>query len=287
MSSFSQIAVNRCIKPVNFGELKLAKLHNFADASQIAYGAFSYLRLVDVEDKVHCTFLMGKSRLAHLKPMTILRLELSPAVLAVHLDKTLKEELDIPVAQSTFWSDSTCVLQYIRNQSKRFHSFVVNRLTVIHENSKPRQWRHISSELNPADDASRGLVVDEMILNKRWLNGPQFLKEEKEFWPLDNSLRHQELPDDDQEVKRDPNYHCQILMRGNDRNVLSRLIEHRSSWERLRRTVAWLLRFKSWFIGQRSPSPLSTICTSAKPSLLSVNEVQVAEREILKHIHSV
>ena len=103
-------------KPVNFGELKLSEQHNFADACQIAYGAFSYLRLVDVEDKVHCTFLMGKSRLDHLKPMTVPRLELSAAVLTVQLDKTLKEELDVPVAQSTSWSASTCVLQYIRNQ---------------------------------------------------------------------------------------------------------------------------------------------------------------------------
>jgi len=221
--------------------LKLAELHNFADASQITYGAASYLRLVDVENKVHCTFLTGKSRLAHLKPMTVPRLELSAAVLAVQLDKMLKEELDVPVAHSTFWSDSTCVLQYIRNQSKRFHTFVANRLTVIHENSEPHQWRHVSFELNPADDASRGLTVDEMILNKQWLSGPQFLKEEKEFLPLDYSLQHQELPDDDQEVKRDPNYQCQILMRGDDCNVLSRFIERCSSWERLKRTVAWLL----------------------------------------------
>ena len=48
--------------------------------------------------------------------------------------------------------------------------------------------------------------------------------------------------------------------------------------------MAWLLRFKRWFIGQRSPSQVSTVCTSAKPSLLSVDEVQVAEREILKHV---
>ena len=163
----------------------------------------------------------------------------------------------------------------------RFHTFVANRLTVIHKNSEPHQWRHVSSELNPADDASRGLTVDE---NKRWLSGPQFLKEEKEFWPLDCSLQHQELPDEDQEDKQDPNYHCQILVRGNDRNVLSKLIERCSSWERLRGTVAWLLRFKRWFIGQRSPSQVSTVCTSAKPSLLSVDEVQVAEREILKHV---
>ena len=126
-----------------FGDLKFAELHNFADASQIAYGAVLYLRMVDVEDRIHCTFLIGKSRLAHLKPMTVPRLELSAAVLAVQLDKSVREELDVPVTQSTYWSDSTCVLQYIRNQSKRFHTFVANRLSVIHENSAPHQWRHL------------------------------------------------------------------------------------------------------------------------------------------------
>ena len=151
----------RCIKPLYFGDLKFAELHNFADASQIAYGAVSYLRMVDVEDRIHCTFLIGKSRLAHLKPMTVPRLELSAAVLAVQLDKSVREELDVPITQSTYWSDSTCVLQYIRNQSKRFHRFVANRLEVIHENSAPYQWRHIGSELNPDDEVSRSLTVED------------------------------------------------------------------------------------------------------------------------------
>ena len=51
-----------------------------------------------------------KSRPAHLKPMTVSRLELSAAVLAVKSDKSVREELDVPITQSTYWSDSTCVL---------------------------------------------------------------------------------------------------------------------------------------------------------------------------------
>ena len=167
----------------------IAELHNFADASQIAYGAVSYLRLVDVEERIHCAFLIGKSRLAHLKPMTVPRLELSAAVLAVQLDQTVREELDIPVSQSTFWTDSTCVLQYIRNQSKRFHTFVANRLSVINDNSAPHQWRHVSSGLNPADEVTRGLSVDEMSASSKWLNGPEFLKKTEEFWPGDPTIR--------------------------------------------------------------------------------------------------
>ncbi|XP_078384765.1 uncharacterized protein LOC144667238 [Oculina patagonica] len=100
LPKLSQLAVKRCVKPADLGELKTVELHNFADASQFAFGAVSYLRLVDTKDNACCSFLMGKSRLAHVKPMTVPRLELSAAVLAVQLDKTLKTELEIPVHQS-------------------------------------------------------------------------------------------------------------------------------------------------------------------------------------------
>ena len=69
--------------------------------------------------------------------MTIPRLELSAAVVAVKLDRKLREELEIKIDRSVFWSDSTAVLQYIKNEDKRFHTFVANRLAVIHDGSKP------------------------------------------------------------------------------------------------------------------------------------------------------
>ena len=283
LPSLSRISLGRCIKPLYFGDLKFAELHNFADASQIAYGAVSYLRMVDVEDRIHCTFLIGKSRLAHLKPMTVPRLELSAAVLAVQLDKSVREELDVPITQSTYWSDSTCVLQYIRNQSKRFHTFVANRLSVIHENSAPHQWRHISSELNPADEVSRGLTVEEMCANSKWLNGPQFLTRKDEFWPRDPTLHEPELSDDDPEIKRAQS-NSQSSSGHQSGDVLSSLIERHSSWERLKRAVAWLHRFRLWFIDRYRRSPISSkVKSSANRRILSVDEMKEAEREIIKH----
>ena len=284
LPSLSRISLRRCIKPVYFGGLKSAELHNFADASQIAYGAVSYVRMVDDEDRIHCTFLIGKSRLAHLKPMTVPRLELSAAVLAVQLDKSVRKELDIPITQSTYWTDSTCVLQYIRNQSKRFHTFVANRLSVIHENSAPHQWRHVSSELNPADEVSRGLTVEEMCANNRWLNGPQFLTKKDEFWPRDPTLHEPELSDDDPEIKRDAQSNSQSSPRHQGENILSSLIERHSSWERLKRAVAWLHRFKTWFIERYSRSLVnSKVKSTANRGILSVHEMKEAEREIIKH----
>ena len=69
LPKLSQLAVKRCVKPPDLKKLKFAVLHHFADASQFAFGAVSYLRMVDSTDNAYCSFLMGKSRVAHIRPM--------------------------------------------------------------------------------------------------------------------------------------------------------------------------------------------------------------------------
>ena len=90
-----------------------------------------------------------------------------------------------------------------QRRSKRFHTFIANRLAIIHENSTSHHWRHVGFELNPADDASKGLSIDEMNVNSRRFNGPQFLTQSEKSWPLDRILPLQELTDEDPEVKHD------------------------------------------------------------------------------------
>ena len=53
------------------------------------------------------------------------------------------------------------VLRYIFNETRRFVTFVANRVAVFREGSKPSQWRHVRSEANPADLASRGIKASE------------------------------------------------------------------------------------------------------------------------------
>ena len=129
----SSVTLPRCLKPIDFGRIENAELHHFADASHIAYGTVSYARLVDENGRMHCNFLAGKSRLAHMKQMTIPRLELSAAVLAVRMNQMLQEEFQLKFNKTVFWTDSTAVLQYIKNEDKRFYTFVANRLAVIHD----------------------------------------------------------------------------------------------------------------------------------------------------------
>ena len=141
----SEFAVSRCLKPEDFSPVKSSQLHHFSDASEAAYGSVTYLRLVSHEDRVHCSFLFGKSRVAPLKAISVPRLELSAATVSVRQDKMLKEELEMPPnCESVFWSDRMSVLRYVKNESTRFHTFVTNRVAVLQEGSSPDQWRYVA-----------------------------------------------------------------------------------------------------------------------------------------------
>jgi hypothetical protein len=161
LPGLEQLAIPRCLKPETLGRLSSIQLHYFAHASEIGYGAVSYLRLVDVSGSIHCVLLMGKSRVAPLKLLTIPRLELSAATVAVKLHKLISYELELPIHDTVFWTDSTIVIQYIRNEARRFQTFTANRLALIHEISTPNQWRHVPSEWSPAHSASRGLEMSD------------------------------------------------------------------------------------------------------------------------------
>ncbi|XP_033111440.1 uncharacterized protein LOC117112461 [Anneissia japonica] len=128
-------------------------------------------------------FVMGKSRVTPLKKVTIPRLELTAATVAVRTDKLIKSELEIPIHISKFWTDSLTVIKYIRNFTSRFNTFVASRLSVIHEATQIQQWRYVSTDENPTDDASRSLTSTKLKGNSRWLNGPEFLWKSEIEWP--------------------------------------------------------------------------------------------------------
>lgn len=74
---------------------------------------------------------MGKARVAPLKPVTIPHLELTAATMAGHMDRMLRRELDLNLAGSVFWTDSTAVLKYVNNETTRFCIFVAKRVSEI------------------------------------------------------------------------------------------------------------------------------------------------------------
>ena len=80
------------------------ELHHFCDAFMLAYGSVSYLRAENAEGKIHCSLLLGSSKLALIRQMTIPRLELSAAVIAVRMDRMLSRKLSLEIQDSVFWT---------------------------------------------------------------------------------------------------------------------------------------------------------------------------------------
>ena len=236
-------SINRSFIPKDFGDMTSAQLHHFCDASEIGYGAVSYLRLTNGKGEVSVSLVFGKARVAPLKCTTIPRMELAAAVLAVRLDHMLETELQFSLADSIFWTDSMTVLQYIANTSKRFKTYVANRISVIHALSKVEQWRHISSKENPADAASRGLSAKAFLRYKTWVNGPEFLLQQSE-WPGARS-EVELLSNEDPEVKVEASVHVASIQPPVESCPTTKLLSYFSRWMDLKRAVAWLLKLKN------------------------------------------
>ncbi|XP_051803238.1 uncharacterized protein LOC127533647 [Acanthochromis polyacanthus] len=175
LENLQKLQIPRCFTPENLGKVQRMELHHFSDASSHGYGQCSYIRVV-TEDKVHCSLVIGKARVAPTKVVTIPRLELTAAVVSSAVSSVLKEELELKIDQEYFWTDSQVVLGYINNDARRFHVFVANRVQRIKETTDPTQWNYVDSDQNPADHASRGLKVSE-LMNSTWFTGPKFLWE--------------------------------------------------------------------------------------------------------------
>lgn len=121
------------------GAIKEVQLHLFSDPSRQGYAAVAYLRLKDVTNQVHCVhvLVMGKTRLAPVYKISTPRLKLTAAVISVRLSRIIREEWHMTIDHVCYRTDLTSVLKCINNESKGFRTFESDRLTGIHNKSKP------------------------------------------------------------------------------------------------------------------------------------------------------
>ena len=233
LQDMKKISVPRCVQP--FPPVQV-ELHHFSDASEVAYGVVSYLRVIAkdgrIKRKLECTLVMAKSRLAPLKRLTLPRLELQAATLAARQNALLRKELSLDLGPPTYWTDSTIVLQYISNTTARYHTFVANRVAEIQNATNVEEWRHVPTHENPADDASRGVSASDLS-GSRWLRGPAFLRLPPEQWPSTPVIR----PSDEAEleVKKAISFNTQAL---DSQGPMDKLIDGITNWIQLIRAIA-------------------------------------------------
>ena len=180
LKQLEKIQINRW-----FGSADRYELHSFCDASTIGKGCVIYLRGVS-DDSIQVSFMVGKSLVVPSDvTTTVPKLELLAADLVAKQHIRVKNALRIQIERSYFWSDSSTVLHWINDTSKRHPKFIARRLENIRMNSCPDEWRYVPTDLNPADIASRGSDPSKVDINHIWFQGPKFLQERDETsWPV-------------------------------------------------------------------------------------------------------
>jgi hypothetical protein len=139
----------------------------------------------------------------------------------------MTNELSIEINDVFFFTDSTTVLHFIKNETKRFPIFVANRVQSIRRTSSPDQWFYVQTSDNPADEASRGLTA--ITSESRWLTGPSFIRSTQMV-----------LPTQPPEV----NVMVALTIAGSEdtNDVWERVINHYSNWGKLKRCILIYLR---------------------------------------------
>ncbi|CAB4004899.1 Hypothetical predicted protein [Paramuricea clavata] len=251
------LQLRRCYKPQVFGKIKTVELHNFSDASSYGYGQCSYLRLVDDQNRIYCTLVMAKSRVAPLKPITISRLELTAALVSAKISDFLQKELEYDEMKIFYWTDSKVVLGYIANDARRFHVFVSNGVQQIRDLTSPSQWRYVDTKSDPADFASRGMGAEDIISRTEWWNCPKYLWE-----PIDYDQGYIDddtaaLSPDDPETKKISSFAVQAQ----EDLVIADRLQHVSNWHKAKKAVAVCLRFKEKLIAKVHKKLLAKVIT--------------------------
>lgn len=226
-------SIPRCYFPRHI-KVASTQLHGFSDASEEAYAGVAYFRIVDSTGVIHTSLVMSKTKVAPVRHLTIPRLELCGAQVLAKLLGHLKELFQVPSANIYAWTESTIVLNWLTGSPRRFKTYVGNRVSCIVDLVSPDRRGHVDGVQNPADCASRGLLPSALLDHDLWWTGPNWLRRDEAEWPKQPKLAPNTPVEEGQEV-------CHHIVIARMDPVLP--FKDFSSFSRLKRITAWVIRF--------------------------------------------
>ena len=117
---------------------------------------------------------------------------------------------------------------------------LANRTATIHAGSDASQWHYADTKTNVTDIASRGFLPDHIKKAETWFKGPEFLHCPKNEWVAEKQLPPH--PTNDPERKK--RYKVNASVAAID--IVDRLLNRFLSFDRLKKCVAWLLRYRAY-----------------------------------------
>ncbi|XP_025997293.2 uncharacterized protein LOC113005679 [Solenopsis invicta] len=250
----------------------MCEVHGFSDASQKAYAAAVYIRLASLSGERSSMLFLSKSKVAPIKPWSVPRLELAAAVLLSRLVEFTLESLRFPATTPCYcWTDSTVVLAWVTQHPSRWRTFVSNRVADIQTRLPNAAWRHVSTDDNPADCASRGILGSQLASHDLWWSGPSWLRLASSDWPSPIApIPAGELPEQRSEKT------VNLVEQLEPWDLASRY----SLWPKLLRVTAYILRFVSRVRDRSLPREIQRDGSLS----LSAGEIRYARVFWLKYI---
>lgn len=202
---------------------------------------------------------------------------LCAAVLATELAEIISVQLGIPLQTMRYYTDSRFVLGYIGNRTRRFYTYVSNRVDRILRISNANQWNFISSEKYPTDSCTRCNTNVINIMQFPWIStGPQWLCDVTETKPTQFPLVE---PDSEREVRPiEKPVTCSqtdVTITTTESDLITKKFDRFDSWSCLIMGIACLNRVCHRFRACRDQKPMQ---------LIRYDEIREAATFVLKQI---
>lgn len=211
----------------------------FTDASPCAYGAVTYLRVIDSSGKIVIQQLLAKVRVAPIKRLTLPCLELVGTLLGARLLKLLRDTVPHENLEYFCWTDSRICLSWLQSTPTKCKPFVCNRVIEIQGLTETSHWKHCSGKTNTADLVTRGISAQNLCTNNLWWHGPEWLAGPQEAWPQSDVIS-----DESPDVLSEARSHEEATVLACHCSPEEPLfdIHKRSRWIRVTRITAWITR---------------------------------------------
>ncbi|GFT45789.1 DUF5641 domain-containing protein [Trichonephila clavipes] len=211
---------------------------------------------------VKVILVQAKARVAPLKPFSIPRLELMACCIGSRLANSVVNALNLPNLRITFWSDSTTALWWIKEKGS-WSVFVEDRVKEIRQLTRGHLWKHVPGNLNIADLLSRSCSPRQMLIS-RWWEGPLWLRESPEYWPLGETHGESEEVELERKILKVVNIDL-------SRDAPPRHLYAMSDYSKMIRVFSWILR---------CVNNCTLLNEKCKDSELSQSEIENSEKKL-------
>ena len=205
----------------------------FTDGAALAYGAVAYIRWTLVNGQYWTRLIMAKGKIAPKRIVSVNRMELNGALLGDRMKNFLINETSLKFRKVYQLVDSSTVLGYVHKECGVFHPYEGIRIAEIQSSNsfvdeKLDGWAWVSGDLNPADWCTKPRSAKKVSNDSFWQDGPEFLRQEEESWPIRHSYKTERLEGEVSVGKT-----AAVFFQSCFSDHLGRLIHNISFWSRL------------------------------------------------------